>query len=85
MQRYAGLMFDLLPAVCGGVMGAWVYNVVKVRGDNPWPWSISSFFLWFIVPAIVGFKYDDLGLKVAGVIGLLVAAGLLFRDIMVFS
>lgn len=78
-------MIDLLPAACGGVMAAWVYNVVNMRGDNPWPWSIGSFFLWFIVPAIVGFKYDDAGLKIVGIIGFLIAAGLLFRDIMVLS
>jgi hypothetical protein len=62
------------------LMAVWVYKLVnRSGGELPWLWAIGTFLIWPLGVTIAGFKYNDTGMKVVGIIGLvLIAAGVGF-------
>jgi len=53
------------------VMTVWAYQVVYRHGGKlPWLWAAGVFLFWPLVTTIAGFKYDEIAMKVVGIIGL---------------
>jgi hypothetical protein len=65
------------------VMAVWAYQVVNRHGGKlPWLWAIGALVLWPLVIAVAGFKYDEIAMKVVGIIGLgLIVLGLIVLGI----
>lgn len=64
-------MSNIVVAIVAIVMAVWVYQVVRGHGGRlPWLWAIGAFVFWPLVATFAGFKYDEITMMVAGIIGL---------------
>ena len=64
-------MSGIVGLIVAIVMAVWVYQVVDRHGGKlPWLWVIGTFVFWPLVITIAGFKYDEIAMKVVGIIGL---------------
>ena len=53
------------------VMALWIYQVVNRHGGKlPWLWAAGTFVFWPVVITTTGFIYDEIAMKVVGIIGL---------------
>ncbi len=65
-------MSGIVALIVAIVMAMWVYQVVNGHGGRlPWLWAIGAFVFWPIFATIAGYKYDEITMMVAGIIGLL--------------
>jgi len=64
-------MVGIVGFIVAIVMAVWLYQVVNRHGGNlPWLWAAGAFVFWPVVIIIAGFKYDEIAMKVVGIIGL---------------
>jgi hypothetical protein len=62
--------------IIGIALGVWVFQFLKGKNvDYPWAWGIGTAVLPAIFLTIVGFKYDNMAMKIVGCILLLILVG----------
>ena len=64
-------MSGIVGIIIAIAMAVWLYQIVNGHGGRlPWLWATGVFLFWPLVTTIAGFKYDEIAMKVVGIIGL---------------